>query len=76
MSNADVKLMAAAATSLRTESQSPEETQAETLRIDDLLNRAETAVKNAMSGQSTVGAAPSETNVITAPDGQQVIITD
>jgi len=75
MSNADVKLMTAAGTTLRTESMSPEELKAETTRIDDLLNRMQTAVKN--GAQGTVVQGPVRPmNIITAPDGTQIELID
>lgn len=70
MSNADVRLMTAAGTTLRPDSQTPEELKAEALRIDDWLNRAETAVRNGVNQQTT------QNKVITAPDGTMVEIID
>lgn len=74
MSNNDVKLMSSAATTLRPESQSPAETKAETERILDLVNRAETAVRLGLSGQAAT--LPANGNYITAPDGTVIEIVD
>ncbi len=71
MSNADVKLMSSTGSSLRPESQSPSDLKSETERLDDLLNRMQTAVKNG-STQTSQGPV----NVITAPDGTQIEIID
>lgn len=76
MSDADVRLMTSAGTSLRTASMSPEDMKSEVTRIDDLVNRAETAVKNAVQAQQTGATAPVPTNIITAPDGTQIEIVD
>lgn len=77
MSNADVKLMSATGSSLRPESNSPNDIKAETQRLDDLLNRMQTAVKNGQSGAQAQGPVqPIATNVITAPDGLQIEIID
>lgn len=70
MSDADVRLMTAAGTTLRPGSQSPEELKAEAMRIDDLLNRMQTAVKLGATGNTTSG------NVITAPDGTLIEIVE
>jgi hypothetical protein len=67
MSNADVRLMMSGGTVLNPEVQSKDEYIAEINRMDDLLNRMQTAVKLGLSGP---------TSTITAPDGTQVIITD
>ncbi len=74
MSNADVKLMSATGSSLRPESNSPEDMKAETKRLDDLLNRMQTAVKNGQSGSAPV-QGPTQ-NIVTAPDGLQIEIID
>jgi hypothetical protein len=71
MSNADVKLMSSTGSSLRPESQSPSDLKSETERLDALLNRMQTAVKNG-STQTSQGPV----NVITAPDGTQIEIID
>ena len=76
MSDADVRLMTAAGTSLRTANMSPEDMKSEVTRIDDLVNRAETAVKNAVEAQEAGATAPVQTNIITAPDGTQIEIVD
>lgn len=68
MSDADVKLMTAAGTSLRPGSQSDDELKAETERIQDWINRARTSV---IDSTSTRGQ-----NIITAPDGTRVEIID
>jgi hypothetical protein len=76
MSNADVKLMSATGSTLRPESQSPEDMKSEATRLDDLLNRMETAVKNGKSGTAPVQGPVQAVNVITAPDGTQIEIID
>lgn len=77
MSNADVKLMSATGSSLRPESNAPADIKVETQRLDDLLNRMQTAVKNGQSGTPIQGPVQqTATNVITAPDGLQIEITD
>lgn len=70
MSDADVRLMTAAGTTLRPGSQSPDELKSEALRIDDLLNRMQTSVQLGMQGQAT------SANIITAPDGRLIEIVD
>lgn len=67
MSNADVTLMTAAGTTLNPNQMSPAQMKEEATRLDDLLNRMETAVRT--------GASASQ-NVITAPDNQQYIFID
>lgn len=69
MSNADVQLMTAAGTTLRPEAQTPSQLRAEAQRIDDLLNRMQTAVK--VGSLSQQGG-----NFITAPDGTIIQIVD
>jgi hypothetical protein len=76
MSNADVKLMSATGSTLRPESQSPEDMKSEVTRLDDLLNRMETAVKNGTSGAAPVQGPVQSVNIITAPDGTQIEIID
>jgi hypothetical protein len=77
MSNADVKLMSATGSTLRPESQSPEDMKAEAQRLDDLLNRMQTAVKQGQSGlPNNVQGPVQPVNVITAPDGLQIEIID
>lgn len=77
MSNADVKLMSATGSSLRPESNSPGDIKSETQRLDDLLNRMQTAVKNGQSGTPVQGPVrQTATNIITAPDGLQIEIVD
>ena len=66
MSNADVQLMTSAGTTLNPELQDTEHMQSEITRLQDLVTRAEAAVK-----AGTGGVVP-----ITAPDGRQIIITD
>lgn len=70
MSNADVTLMTSVGTTLNNYTQNAGEYKAEAARVQDLVNRALTAVKNGRAGQLT------EPQPITAPDGQQIIITD
>ena len=67
MSNADVTLMTAAGTTLNPNQMSPAQMKEEATRLDDLLNRMETAVRTG----SQAGV-----NVITAPDGTQIQIID
>lgn len=67
MSDADVRLMTAAGTTLRPGSQSDTELQQETARIQDLLNRMNTAVQQ---------GANSNQNLVTAPDGTLIQIVD
>lgn len=67
MSDADVRLMTAAGTTLRPGSQSPDDLRAETIRIQDFINRAKTAIERGIS---------SSQNIITAPDGTLVQIVD
>lgn len=66
MSDADVRLMTAAGTTLRPDSQTPEELRAEAQRIDDLLNRMMTSLPDEQS----------QRNLITAPDGTLVEIVE
>lgn len=70
MSDADVRLMTAAGTTLRPGDQTPEELKDEVQRIDDLINRMETSVRQQAQGNSFSG------NVITAPDGTLIEIID
>jgi hypothetical protein len=67
MSNADVKLMMSGGTTLNPDTMNSTEYVKEINRIDDLLNRMQTAVKLGLKGQ---------TNIITAPDGILIQITD
>ena len=67
MSEADVRLMTSAGTTLNPESQSPEQLRAEITRLDDLFNRMETSLKD-----QTI----TDSRAITAPDGTRVIIID
>ena len=67
MSDADVRLMTAAGTTLNPELQGPKEMTNEITRLDNLLNRMQTAVRLGKQGTS---------NVITAPDGTQIEIID
>ncbi len=76
MSNADVRLMSSAGTSLRPDSQSPEELKAEVNRLDDLFNRMQTAVKNGQTQSAPVQGPMIPVNVITAPDGTQIELID
>ena len=68
MSDADVKLMTAAGTTLRPGSQSDQELYDEAVRIQDFLLRARTAVLD--------GSRNTPANTITAPDGTRVQIID
>jgi hypothetical protein len=70
MSNADVQLMVSAGTTLNPKNQTPAQLRAEIKRIDDFVNRAQTAVRNGQTQQQTQGQP------ITAPDGTQIIIVD
>lgn len=70
MSDADVRLMTAAGTTLRPSSQDPNELKQEAERIGELVNRMKTAVQNGVQNQSITP------NIITAPDGTQVEIID
>lgn len=70
MSDADVRLMTAAGSNLRPNEQTPAQLREEVRRIDDLLNRAETAVKQGMEGNN------SAYTTITAPDGTLIEIID
>jgi len=70
MSDADVRLMTSAGTNLRPDEQTPEQLSAEALRIDDWINRAETAVREGSKGNNT------SPNTITAPDGKLIEIID
>jgi len=74
MSNADVKLMSSTGSTLRPESNSPSDMKSEVERLDDLLNRMETAVKNGT--KAPVQGTMQPVNVITAPDGTQIEIID
>lgn len=67
MSEADVRLMTSAGTTLNPDLQSPEDLRTEMNRLTALLNKMKRAVD--------IGGTPTG-NVITAPDGTQVIITD
>lgn len=67
MSEADVRLMTAAGTTLNPELQGPKQMTAEIKRLDNLLNRMQTAVSSGLQG----GA-----NIITAPDGTQIELID
>ena len=67
MSDADVRLMTAAGTTLNPELQGPGEIKKELNRLDNLLNRMQTAVRLGKQGTS---------NIITAPDGTQIEIID
>jgi hypothetical protein len=69
MSEADVRLMTAAGTTLNPSQQSPEQLKTEINRLDDLFNRMETSVKLGQQGISV-------SNTITAPDGNLIQIID
>jgi hypothetical protein len=64
MSEADVRLMTAAGTTLNPENNSPEDMKLELKRLDNLLSRMQKSVQ----GQGTVG------NIVTAPDGKVIEI--
>lgn len=66
MSEADVRLMTAAGTTLNPESQSPAQLQKEIGRLDALFGRMQSAVQSGTAGGRT----------ITAPNGEEIIITD
>lgn len=66
MSDADVRLMTAAGTTLRPDSQTPAELKDEAQRIDDLLNRMLTSLPSSNQAQ----------NLVTAPDGTIIQIID
>jgi len=70
MSDADVRLMTAAGSNLRPDEQTPDQLSAEAARIDDWINRAETAVREGSKGNNT------SPNTITAPDGTLIEIVD
>jgi len=67
MSEGDVRLMTAAGTTLNPENNSPAQMKLELNRLDNLLNRMQTAV--------TSGGTTGQ-NLITAPDGRRIIITN
>ena len=70
MSEADVRLMTSAGTTLNPQLLGPEEMKTEITRLDNLLNRMLTSVK--AGGQVSTGPM----NIITAPDGTQIEIID
>lgn len=71
MSEADVRMMTSAGTSLDAQANSPESLKTELVRLDNLLNRMETSIDTtAMQGGEV------STNTVTAPDGTQVEIID
>lgn len=67
MSNADVRLMTSAGTTLRPDSQTPEQIREEVQRLDNLFSRMQKAVQAGMANSA---------NVIVAPDGQKIQIID
>ena len=69
MSEADVRMMTSAGTTLDAQNNSPKKLKEELVRLDNLLNRMQTAV-NEGSQQATGG------NFITAPDGTLIEIID
>lgn len=70
MSEADVRMMSAGGTTLDPQSQSPEQFIAEVKRVDDMLNRALTAISVGQSNLQSPGT------LITAPDGTLIQIID
>lgn len=68
MSDADVRLMTSAGTTLNPELQSPEALKAELIRLNELLQRMDAAVPS--GGGSSVG--PEEPQSFTLPSGQVV----
>ena len=66
MSEADVRLMTAAGTTLNPELQGPEQMTLEIQRLDNLLGRM----------QEAVGAGQAAGRIIIAPDGTEIEITD
>lgn len=74
MSNADVLLMTSAGTTLNPEKQSPAQLREEITRIKDFVSRAREAVAKGQAYEAAVGSGMA--NIITAPDGSQVMIVD
>lgn len=70
MSDADVRLMTAAGSNLRPDEQTPAQLRQEAERIDDWINRAQTAVREGARGNNF---GPT---TITAPDGTLIEIID
>ena len=70
MSEADVRLMTAAGTTLNPENQSPQDLKTELSRLDNLFERMQTAVNNGARVEGSGG------KLITAPDGTVVEIVD
>jgi len=68
MSNADVQFMLAGGTTINPELQSPEEMRAEILRAQDMIRRARAALGAALPSSGG--------NIVTAPDGTQIELTD
>lgn len=69
MSDADVRLMTSAGTTLDPERQGPESLKAELLRLEGLINRAENAVRKGL-GQKEIPLSGS-TTVLIGPDENQ-----
>jgi len=67
MTERDTQLMTSAGTTMDAYSNNETDLKAELLRYDDLINRMQTVVKLGVNGQ---------TNIITAPDGTIIQITD
>jgi len=67
MSNADVLLMTSAGTTLNPEANTPEMMKKEIKRLDNLFNRAQTAVSSGLSQSQ---------NLLTAPSGEVIQIID
>jgi len=66
MSNADVLLMTSAGTTINPSANSPTTLKAEIARLDSLFNRMQTAIDTGSTGG----------NIITAPTGELILITD
>jgi len=71
MSNADVQLMTSAGTTLNPELQSPANMKLELGRLQDLILRAENAVRNGMAAEGSSGGQS-----VQAPDGNTYVFTD
>jgi hypothetical protein len=77
MSNADVQLIQATGSTLDPMRQNKADYVKEIERLDDLLNRMQTAVKRGQSGMPSGVQGPVQpVNIITAPDGTQIELID
>lgn len=74
MSEADVRLMTAAGTTLNPENQSPAQLAEELTRLESLFNRMQNSIPNGAAAAS--GATAPTSKFITAPDGTVVEIVD